>query len=381
MTLIRLTKSALLAFCLALVGASGSAQTAPTAAAQAAADLRTAIAALQAAQSGTDRIAALTATIRAYETGLSALRDSLRAASVREATIKAGFDKRRDEIGQILGVMTAMQRSPGPLMLLHPAGPLGTARSGMILSAVTPALQTQADALKADLTEIRNIRALQQETVGMLQQGLAAVQGARTALAEAMQNRTELPKRYLADPQELRTLVDSAETLDAFALGLSKMESDIGPPVADFAGAKGSLPLPVFGTLLRHAGEADAAGIVRPGLLLATRPAALVTTPWPATIRYRGPLLDYGNVMILEPASGYLLVLAGMETVYGETGDVLVSGAPVGIMGGKDTAEAAMAAGAQQGSGADRLETLYIELRDHGETIDPGPWFSETKEN
>ena len=381
MTSAKLVTSALLALCLAFTGAPGGAQTAPTTAAQAAADLRKAIEALQAAQSGTDRIAALTATIRAYETGLSALRDSLRAASVREATIKAGFDKRRDQIGQILGVMTAMQRSPGPLMLLHPAGPLGTARSGMILSAVTPALQTQADALKADLIEIRNIRALQQETVGMLQQGLAAVQGARTALAEAMQNRTELPKRYLADPQELRTLADSAETLDAFALGLAKMESDIGPPVADFAGAKGSLPLPVFGTLLRHAGEADAADIVRPGILLATRPAALVTTPWPATIRYRGPLLDYGNVMILEPASGYLLVLAGMETVYGETGDVLVAGAPVGIMGGKDTAEAAMAAGAQQGSGADRLETLYIELRNHGETIDPGPWFAATKEN
>ena len=157
MTSAKLVTSALLALCLAFTSAPGGAQTAPTTAAQAAADLRKAIEALQAAQSGTDRIAALTATIRAYETGLSALRDSLRAASVREATIKAGFDKRRDEIGQILGVMTAMQRSPGPLMLLHPAGPLGTARSGMILSAVTPALQTQADALKADLTEIRKI--------------------------------------------------------------------------------------------------------------------------------------------------------------------------------------------------------------------------------
>ncbi len=49
-----------------------------------------------------------------------------------------------------------------------------------------------------------------------------------------------------------------------------------------------------------------------PALLIATRPAALVTAPWPATIRYRGPLLDYGNVMIVEPSSGYLLVLAGL---------------------------------------------------------------------
>ena len=381
MTLGNIARTAVLALCLGCAAASAQAATATAIADQAAGDMRKAIADLQAAQSATDRIAALTATIRAYETGLSALREALRAASVREAAIKGGFDKRRDQIGQILGVMTAMQSAPGPLLLLHPAGPLGTARSGMILSAVTPALQAQADGLKADLVEIRNIRALQEETVVLLQQGLATVQSARTALAEAMQKRSALPKRYLQDPEELRTLTDNADTLDAFALGLSKLENDVGPPVADFAGAKGTLPLPVFGTLLRHAGEADAAGIVRPGLLLATRPAAVVTTPWPATIRYRGPLLDYGNVMILEPASGYLLVLAGMETVYGETGDVLVAGAPVGMMGGKDTADAALATGTQQGSGADRQETLYIELRDHGKTIDPGQWFTETKEN
>ena len=70
------------------------------AAEQAAADLRTAIDALKAAESGKDRIAALTATIRAYETGLAALRDALRGAAVREAEIAASFEARREEIGQ-----------------------------------------------------------------------------------------------------------------------------------------------------------------------------------------------------------------------------------------------------------------------------------------
>lgn len=369
--------------CLLLVALTARAETAPPAdaAAKAAADLRTAIEALKTAETGKDRIAALTATIRSYEAGLAALRDSLRAAAVREAAITAQFDAQREEIAQLLGVMTSMQRSPAPLLLLHPSGPLGTARSEMILSAVTPALQTKAEALKARLTEIRNIRALQQETVDMLQKGLTAVQEARTALAQAMQDRTALPKRYQDDPEDLRTLADSADTLDAFATGLARMESDIGPPVEDFAGARGQLPLPVLGKLLRRAGEADAAGIARPGLLVATRPAALVTTPWPATIRYRGPLLDYGNVMILEPASGYLLVLAGMDTVFGETGDVLSAGSPVGLMGGKDAVDTALGGGGQQGSGADRQETLYIELRQNGATIDPGPWFAETKDN
>jgi len=342
-------------------------------ASQAAADLRAAIEALKAAKTGKDRIAALTATIRAYETGLGALREALRGAAIRENAVEARLNSRRDGLSRVLGVMTGMQTDSAPLMLLHPDGPLGTVRSGMILSAVTPALQAQADALKKDLAEIKTIRSLQEETAATLQQGMAAVQDARVALAQAIQDRTDLPTRFQNDPEELRALSDNADTLDAFAQGLSKMETDVGPPRGDFGTAKGVLPLPVLGRVVRRAGEADAAGIVRPGLLVATRPAALVTTPWPATIRYRGPLLDYGNVMILEPASGYLLVLAGLGTVYGDTGDVVAEGMPVGLMGGTD-------GDAAKAGGADRTETLYIELREKGAAIDPGPWFAETKE-
>ncbi len=346
----------------------------PVTDATAAADaLRAAITALQGAQGAKDRVSALTQTIGAYEQGLSVMRDSLRRASVRDAEIRAAFDARRDRIGQVLGAMTAFEQSSGPLLLVHPGGPADTVRSAMVLSSVAPALQAEADVLGRDLREIGRIQTLQTEASGVLQDGLVAAQAARTALSQAMQDRTDLPKRFLEDPAELKALVADAGTLDAFAAGLAGMETDIGAPMEDFAGAKGGLPMPVRGRVLYGAEQADAAGIVRPGIILATAPEALVTTPWPATIRYRGPLLDYGNVMILEPAEGYLLVLAGLGTVYGETGDVLVAGAPVGLMPQGD------AGGAADSGGAGRTETLYIELRQGDDPVDPGEWFTETK--
>ena len=345
-----------------------------TDAAAAAGALRDAIAALQAAEGQKDRIAALTTTISAYERGLAVMRDSLRRAAIREGEIAAAFDARRDRISRVLGAMTSLGRSADPLLLLHPDGPESTVRSAMLLSAVAPALQAEADALGSDLREVRTLRALQTEVAGMLQNGLIAVQAARTALAQAIQDRTDLPRRFLEDPEELQALAADADTLDAFATGIIGMETDIGPPRDDFAGAKGNLALPVLGRLLYRAGEPDAAGIARPGLIVAATPEALVTTPWPATIRYRGPLLDYGNVMILEPAEGYLLILAGLGTVYGETGDVLGAGAPVGLM---PVGEAASADGTQTGGG--RTETLYIELRQGDDPVDPAPWFSETR--
>ncbi|MBN2740754.1 MAG: peptidase M23 [Rhodobacteraceae bacterium] len=375
-------RAALLATFL-LTGAAAQAETAADTAMSAASDLRKAITALDDAQTKADRVGALTKTISAYEVGLGALRDGLRRAAIRENEIKQGFDAKREELGSLLAVMSTMQQSDGPLLLLHPSGPEGSARSGMVLSSVAPALQQEAEGLRKQLDEIATLRKLQENARSVLEQGMTSVTQARTALSDAISERTKLPQRYLEEPEELRKLVNSADTLEGFATGLSGMETDIGPPMDDFAGAKGTLKLPVIGSLLRHFNEADAAGIKRPGLVIATAPAALVTTPWPATIRYRGPLLDYGNVMVLEPAEGYLLVLAGLGTVYGETGDVLQKGAPIGLMGGiapgaKEFGKEFVQA-AQDGGSAGQSATLYLELRKGDTPVDPAPWFTQTK--
>ncbi|MFN3327202.1 MAG: murein hydrolase activator EnvC family protein, partial [Bryobacteraceae bacterium] len=176
-------------------------------------------------------------------------------------------------------------------------------------------------ALKDELAELAELRALQVSAGETLEVGLAAAQTARTELSKAISERTELPRRFTEDPEALRGLLESADTLDAFAAGLSP---DAGAGTS-FADQKGRLPLPVLGSVLRRPGEADATGARRPGVTLATQSRALVTAPFPATIRYRGPLLDYGNVMILEPGDGYLLVLAGLDVLYGEVGEVVVT--------------------------------------------------------
>lgn len=369
---------AVLLFCGALLnGPAWGADDPAGAARQAAAALRESIVALRAAEGATDRVAALTRTITAYEQGLSVFRVSLRDAVARERQLTGELEASRDRIGQVVAAMAAMQDLPGPLLLMHPDGPEAAVRSGMMLSAVTPALQAEADVLRSRLAEIATIRAVRQDAAQTLQAGLVAAQEARTALSQAAQDRTDLPRRFLSEPEELRALVDSADTLDAFATGIAALESDIGPPMEDFAAAKGNLPLPVLGRVLRRSGEADAAGIRRPGMIIATRASALVTAPWPATIRYRGPLLDYGNVMIIEPAKDYLLVLAGLGTVYGETGDVLVAGAPIGLMPGDAATDGAIVDAAQEGDGTDRPETLYMELRQAGVPVDPGAWFRD----
>lgn len=364
------------------VGFAGFAhgQTVAEQAVKASAALEAAVLAMEEARSARDQVSALTRTIQAYELGLSALRDGLRQAKVRESSLLLQFDAERNRVGQLLGVLGQLETTPGPLLLLHPSGPLGTARSGMILSEVTPALQAEVSRLQGELSELRDLRQLQLAAGEILVKGLGAAQTARTTLSQAISDRTTLPRRFTEDPEALRSLLESADTLGAFADGL---ELDLRGDAAlrSFASAKGTLALPTLGSLLLHANEADATGTRRPGISLSTRARALVTAPWAGTIRYRGPLLDYGNVMIVEPGGGYLMVLAGLGTVYGEVGEVVGIGAPLGLMGGGglDDGKEFLASTADVG-GIRETETLYIEIREGTKPVDPAAWFAATKD-
>ena len=365
----------LLALLWSLAGSPANAETVAEQAARASAKLAAAVTALDAAISARDQVKALSQTIHAYETGLDALREALRQASIRETALTLELDAKQDRIAQLVAALTRIEANPGPLLLLHPSGALGTARSAMILADVTPALQAEANAVRADLTELNDLRGLQIGAGEKLSAGLNAAQTARSALSKAISDRTDLPKRFTEDQNTLLGLLESSDTLDAFASGLTMTPDDTGS-IRDFASAKGTLPLPVLGRPLRAAHEADATGTRRPGISLATRPLAMVTAPWPATIRFHGLLLDYGNVMILDPGGGYLLILAGMETIYGELGEVVAAGAPLGLMGGTQPTADEFLMTTEEGGGAQATETLYMELRQGPTPVDPAEWFA-----
>lgn len=338
--------------------------------------LETASGMLDQAEGARDRVRALTQTIQAFETGLGAMRAGLRQAAINEAQLTAKLASRDTEVAELLGVLQSMGGVPSPVIFLHPDGPTGTARAGMLLAELTPALNRRADALRIDLENVQTLRALQADAAKRLQVGLTEVQSARTELNQAMANRTDLPKRFTADPVRTGILIASTETLDGFASGLSEIVIDeIEPAPVTLEGQIGELPLPAQGLVLRRAGEADAAGVKRPGLILATRPGAIVTSPTAATIRYTGGLLDFGNVVILEPQANTLFVIAGLDVVYGDAGQVIAGGTPIGLMGGTSAEIGEELSPLREGTGTERSETLYIEVREQNTPQDPELWF------
>lgn len=360
-----------LAIVACLVGAPALADPADTARA-AALSLLSAIDGLAEARDAPDQVSALTRAVQAHEAGLSALRVGLREATLREATLNRVLERQQADISRLLGAMMAIERIEGPAMLVHPQGPLATARAGMMMADLAPAMQARAQQIGQLARDLAELRGLQQLAIDTLDLGLGSLQGARTELSQAMADRRNLPPRVAEDETRMLVLLESVRTLEELASGLAERPASMSANLPVFEAARGRLPLPVVGSVLHHAGEADAAGIVRPGLVLATEPGALVVSPWHGSVRYRGPLLSYGNVVLIEPGEGWLIILAGLDAVYPRVGEVLAQGDALGLMPG---AEHIGDEFVQQDPVAGRSETLYLELRQNGQAIDPGDWF------
>ena len=336
---------------------------------------------LDQADGGRDRVAALTTAVQAYETGLGAMRDGMRDVAIREQELTLKLAEQDADTSQLLGVLAGLGGQATPETLAHPGGPVGAARAGMLLEAVMPGLQAQAETLQRDLSEVSALRSIQERAIDVLKTGLSGLQEARADLSKAIADRTDLPRKFTEDSVRTAILISGSETLAAFASGLSNITTDeTAVDLPDVAGRKGMLAFPVTGQVLRRPGEADAAGIARPGIVVATGPGALVVAPAAATLRYSGPLLDYGLVSILEPQPGILFVFAGLSEVFGETGQILPEGSPVGLMGGETLADSSSQSFLSESAGGARLETLYIEVRVRNAPDNPLLWFEADKE-
>ena len=333
---------------------------------EAAAQLQAAQAQLEASTGASDRIAALTQTVQAYEAGLAAMRVEQRDIALREGILTEELQLRTAEFAQLLGVLSAISKTPQPVLRAHPDGPLNTVRAGMLVADVTPGLEAEVGRLNALLEETRAVRAAQDAAAQTLQDGLQGAQAARAALAVAASERSDLPARFTDDPVQTALLVASAETLEDFATQIAEAR----PEGTQVLSPQGSLPLPVTGIVLPDDGSG------RAGIRIAAEPRALVTSPAPATILFQGPLLDYGTVVILDPSPDVMFVLAGFAEVFGQTGQVLPAGAPIGLLGASSGPDDGILTDNLAVAGGQATQALYLEVRDGQTPVNPDAWFA-----
>jgi septal ring factor EnvC (AmiA/AmiB activator) len=295
--------------------------------------IEAASAALVAAEASEDRIGALSVAIRSLEEGLASLRLALQASKSEETAKQAELTGNRAELGRLLATLISLQNTPAALAVLHPEGATASARAGAMLSSLTPALRAEANQLRGEIATILALNSLHDNALANMQTALGTLQNARNALTVAIREEQPDGDNPVSDAG-LSQLAQASQDLNTLAAAL-KARFPTGVELPETGDLRGRLPMPIIGTITRRFNAPNGAGIRQPGIVITAPALSLVSAPQAGIVRFSGDFLEYGQVVILEPAPNQLQIYAGFGQVYVKAGEVLESGAAMGLLGGE----------------------------------------------
>lgn len=330
-----------------------------------------------------------------------------------EEAIRRSLEGRRNVVAEVLAVLQRMGHRTPPALLVQPEDVLKAIRASMTLGAVLPELRAETEALASDLKDLVNLRtsiAAEKDNLAREQQGLQderarlaalvdtrqkSLGEAQTALETEQKRAAELASQATSlkdliakmerESAAARKAADEAKKYDEERKKLATLESEeqqakieASPfkdparlaPAIPFSKARGRLPLPASGEIVKTYGASDAFGSSEKGISIGVRPRATVVSPSDGWVLYAGPYRTYGQLLIVNAGDGYYIVLAGMDRINVAVGQFVLSGEPIGVMGdGATRTASAVAIGASQ-------PILYVEFRKDGSPVDPAPWWS-----
>lgn len=338
------------------------------------------------------KLAAIAQSIQSQEAVIAKSEGELRRLRQDRAEILAALGEKQDVLSELLAGLQRLEQNPPPALVVEPGDILSALRGAMLLGTLAPELQEEAKALTGKLDQVKELEAgitARKEDVG---REIARLNDERAALKELIAQKRALASKGAADLEAERKrtaqLAEKAKSLKQLLASLEAQrqkdeaakaeeqrqreaqEALLRQPKLAFPDARGKLPFPAQGAIVRRFGEPDGLGRDSQGLMIATRPGAQVTTPADGKVEFAGPFRSYGDVVILNPGGGYRLLLAGMDKVTAGVGDFLRAGEPVGEMGSGPASVTLFGEVVPDGR-----PVLYIEFRDGTEAIDSGPWW------
>jgi septal ring factor EnvC (AmiA/AmiB activator) len=346
-----------------------------------------------------------TAKVQDAERGAAAAADRLSSLSATADDLSRSLERRRGVIADVLAALQRMGSNPPPAILVKPDDMSQAVRAATVMGALIPELKSEIEAARRDLDDLAKTReSIARERDELTEKGktlaadkmrLAALIDARqqsltsaqVALGSQQQRADELAKKA-GSLKDLIARLDSesaarkasaaaahasevavANEIEARAQAAHGAETARLKPEIAFADAKGRVPLPAAGAILKTFGSSDDVGGIERGVSLATPTAATVSAPVDGAVLFAGTYRSYGQLLIIDAGGGYYVLLAGMDRINVQSGESVLAGEPVGVMG---DGSARMATAAAVGAGR---PVLYIELRKDGTAIDPGPWW------
>jgi murein hydrolase activator len=353
-------------------------------------------AAIDAQDQVAERLAAIAQSIQAQEQLIAASEAELKRLATERAGLLAEMGEKQDALSELLAGLQRLEQNPPPALVVEPGDILSALRGAMLLGTLVPDLKTEAEALAVKLDRLGQVEAAIESRRTDIAREITRLESQRGELDQLVSQKKAMVSRggeeLEAERKRTQSLADKARSLKQLLAGLEeerkqrniaevqrqaeeakerqRQEDLLRKPKLAFTEARGKLPFPAQGQIVRRYGEADGLGGETQGLMIATRAGAQVTTPADGKVEFAGPFRSYGQVVILNPGDGFRVLLAGMDKVTADVGEFLRAGEPVGEMGSGPASVTLFGEVVQDGR-----PVLYIEFRNSTEAVDSGPWW------
>jgi septal ring factor EnvC (AmiA/AmiB activator) len=343
-----------------------------------------------------EQLSTIAQSIQSQEVLVAASEAELQKLAAERAGLLAELGEKQDALSQLLAALQRLEQNPPPALVVEPGDILSALRGAMLLGTMVPEIRTEAEALALKLDQLGQLEAAIGARRQEMAQEIQRLEAQRTELGQLVAQKKGLvsqsSEELEAERKRTRKLAEKAKSLKQLLASLAeerkrqdaqeaerqaaeelerkRQEELQRAPKLAFAEARGKLPFPAQGQIVRRFGEPDGLGRETQGLMIATRAGAQVTTPADGKVEFAGPFRSYGEVVILNPGGGYRVLLAGMDKVTADVGEFVRAGEPVGEMGSGPASVTLFGEVVQDGR-----PVLYIEFRNSTEAVDSGPWW------
>lgn len=323
-----------------------------------------------------DKLVKTAAATQTRESALTRQESELRVLEAREKAAAADFQKRQQQLAEILAALQRLSLRPPVTLASRSDDANDAVRTALVLRGLVPELERRAEMLKREIEAYGRLKEAVRARRGTVADADSALGRERQALMGLVEQKQALLKEtedeQAANRARLEALTKEAETLrDLMAkLRQEKAKPEPAPRTAalteppkgkirSFAAFRGKLTLPATGSVTPRFGSEEKLGEFSKGMMIAARRGAQAVAPFDGQIVFAGPFRGYGRILIIEHRDGYHSLIVGLARIDASVKQWVLAGEPVGIVGEHESQ------GAQ----------LYVEIRHNGRPIDPAHWF------
>ena len=311
-------------------------------------------------------VAAIAKDLRGFDEAIAAKQSELAKLDQRRDTLVASLHTQRNALAALLRSAYALGRHEELKLLLQQDDVAAIARVLAYHRYFQQAQVRQIDSLQKELAELASV----QQSIVAAQTSLSASRDARagesTKLDQQRAERARLLASVETDLAQAGTRIDALAKDEKGLLDLLEQLKDVFADIPtqlagaeSFASLRGRLAPPVAGKVLAKFGS-TLNGQRSSGVRLAAAAGSDVRAVAYGRVVFADWFKGYGLMIIIDHGDNYLSLYGYNETLRREVGDWVQAGEIVASSG---------ASGGQNG------DSVYFELRQKGNAIDPAPWF------